>query len=266
MSGLDLVAPMLLDGRRNLLVVGGMGLNKVEGTLRGGSGGAAHVLLGGFTLEVDVLDVIKVRLEEGIPGTGDSSSLHALLHLGDVSVEPLETLIVVGLDVDGNATIVLGGNAAVVGKIVHDLVELPVATTPCITPESAALIERVAPTLFVNVGTVVVIIVGTGNSGVHPMGHLFEELRLAALQPGVLEGGLVAILATVTFSVAFKVTEEKLAVSFGAAGAACCHGFPLQRLNSVTTFSLTSLGDQPIITGNRRDESDSDASETETHD
>lgn len=111
-----------------------MGLDEVESTLGAPRGRAAHTLVRRGALEVDVLEVVKIGLEERIPDTGRIAGLHALLHLNDVVVEPKKALVVVRLDMDGNAILLLN-DTAVMGTILINGIEFTAAnsTNPIIT-------------------------------------------------------------------------------------------------------------------------------------
>ena len=63
MGGLDCMAALFLNGGRDLVMVRRMGLNEIKGTLGITSGCAAHILIRGGTLEVDILHIVKVGLE-----------------------------------------------------------------------------------------------------------------------------------------------------------------------------------------------------------
>mmetsp|Transcript_38446 Transcript_38446/g.65687 ORF Transcript_38446/g.65687 Transcript_38446/m.65687 type:complete len:192 (+) Transcript_38446:54-629(+) len=129
----DNVIAILLNGGRNLVVVRGMGLDEIKGTLGTSSGLATHAIVGRGALEINVLEVVEVGLEERIPRTGRVAGFHALLHLSDMVVEPEEAFFVVRFGVESKSILLLHYAAVMGATLVKKFTAANKTTAPIIT-------------------------------------------------------------------------------------------------------------------------------------
>eukprot|EP00581_Thalassiosira_minuscula_P009672 CAMPEP_0183708854 /NCGR_PEP_ID=MMETSP0737-20130205/5038_1 /TAXON_ID=385413 /ORGANISM="Thalassiosira miniscula, Strain CCMP1093" /LENGTH=175 /DNA_ID=CAMNT_0025936805 /DNA_START=80 /DNA_END=607 /DNA_ORIENTATION=+ len=129
----DNAITILLNGGRNLVVVRGMGLDEIKGTLGTSSGLATHAIVGRGALEINVLKVGKVGLEERIPRAGRVTGFHALLHLINMVVEPEEALVMVRFDVESKSILLFNDSAVMGATLVKKFTAANKTTAPIIT-------------------------------------------------------------------------------------------------------------------------------------
>ena len=159
------------DGFGDLLVIPGVGANEIRAALGVGREVTGE-RVGGLVMaaHVDFIDVVKVGPEERIPPPGHFAALHALLHVSDVKVDPVEAAWFSRLDLDGVAILVLGDGAL---------------------DQSAGLVQLAAPpACFVAGYEVTLMVIRTA---LNEVSRSVVEIKLAVIIIGTDSGVVVTI-------------------------------------------------------------------------